>query len=168
MSHLSSEDIQHISILGRSVGIIGFEEVWEELNVSLAQAPDDLLEGELLARLSIKNYIPEKVKAEYGKALAREFKKRLGRPVAEEKTEGIVIKVLGQGCSNCRTLTQRVMEVMNELNLAADLEHVTDIKEIARYRVMGSPALIINGKLLSVGTVPGKKQLIEWLRQART
>jgi hypothetical protein len=165
---MSSEDIQQISILGRSVGIIGFKEVMEELKTSPAQANDDLLERELVVRLSKKNYIPEKVKPEYGKALVREFKKRLGQSVSEEKIEGIVIKVLGQGCTNCRTLTQRIMEVMNELNLAADLEHVTDIKEIARYRVMGSPALIINGKLLSVGTVPAKKQLAEWLRQIET
>jgi hypothetical protein len=58
------------------------------------------------------------------------------------------------------------MDVMSELNLAADLEHVTDIKEIGRYRVMGIPALIINGKILSVGPVPSKKKLADWLKQA--
>ena len=87
----------------------------------------------------------------------------MGQPIQEEKPAGLVIKVLGQGCNNCRELTQRIMDVMSELNLAADLEHVTDIKEIARYRVMGIPALIINGKILSVGPVPSKKQLTNWL-----
>jgi protein-disulfide isomerase len=60
------------------------------------------------------------------------------------------------------------MGVLSELNLAGDLEHVTDIKEIARYGVLGSPALIINGKVLAVGSVPGKKQLAEWLTLAET
>ena len=92
-----------------------------------------------MTRLSKTNYIPEKVKAEYGKALVREFRRQLGQPIQEEKPAGLVIKVLGQGCNNCRELTQRVMDVMSELDLAADLEHVTDIKEIARYRVMGIP-----------------------------
>ena len=100
------------------------------------------------------------------RALVREFRRQLGQIVPEEKTEGLVIKVLGQGCANCRELTRRIMDIMSELNLAADLEHVTDIKEIARYGVLGSPALLINGKVLSVGTVPSKKQLADWLKQA--
>jgi hypothetical protein len=163
---MNDGDIVQINIAGRPIGILGFKAVLEELGPSLAQASDEQLGQDLITRLSKTNYIPEKVKAEYAKALVREFRKQLGQVVTEEKTEGLVIKVLGQGCANCRELTQRIMAVMSELNLAADLEHVTDIKEIARYQVMGSPALIINGKILSVGTVPAKKQLADWLKQA--
>ena len=57
------------------------------------------------------------------------------------------------------------MEVLNELNLTADLEHVTDVKKIAAYGIMGSPALLINGKVVSVGQVPSKKQIETWLKQ---
>ena len=135
---MKNEDILRIGIGGHPVGILGFKEVVEELALTFAQAPDDVLARELVTRLSKTNYIPEKVKAEYGKALVREFRRQLGQPVPEEKPAGLVIKVLGQGCNNCRELTQRIMDVMTELNLAADLEHVTDIKEIARYRVLGS------------------------------
>jgi small redox-active disulfide protein 2 len=163
---MEDEDILQITIGGHPVGILGFKAVIEELGSALVQSPDALLGRELVARLSQKNYIPEKVQAEYGNALAREFRRQLGQPVPEEKTAGIVIKVLGQGCNNCRELTQRIMDVMSELGLAADLEHVTDIKAIARYGVLGNPALLINGKVLSVGTVPNKKQLVEWLKQA--
>ena len=163
---MSDDDLLQINISGRPIGILGFKAVFEELAPTLAQSTDDLLAQELVTRLSKKNYIPEKVKAEYGKALAREFRRQLGQPVPEEKIEEVVIKVLGQGCNTCRELTQRIMDVMSELNLAADLEHVTDIKEIARYRVMGIPALIINGKTLSVGSVPSKKQLTNWLKNA--
>ena len=163
---MSDDDFLQINIAGRPIGIIGFKAVFEELAPTLAQSTDDVLAQELVTRLSRKNYFPEKVKAEYGKALVREFRRQLGQPIQEEKPAGLVIKVLGQGCNNCRELTQRIMDVMTELNLAADLEHVTDIKEIARYRVMGSPALIINGKVMAVGSVPSKKQLIEWLKQA--
>jgi small redox-active disulfide protein 2 len=164
---MSDEDLLQIGIAGRPIGILGFKAVFEELAPTLAQSTDDVLALELVTRLSRRNYIPEKVKAEYGKALVREFRRQLGQSVPEEKIEGLVIKVLGEGCSNCRELTKRIMDVMSELNLPADLEHVTDIKEIARYRVMGSPALIINGKVLAVGSVPSKKQLTEWLKQAR-
>jgi small redox-active disulfide protein 2 len=163
---MSKEDIQQIAVSGRTVGIIGFNEVLEELKGSPAQADDDLLGRELVVRLSKKNYIPEKIKDEYARALAREFRRQSGQSVSEPEPQGLTIRVLGQGCANCRALTQRIMEVLSEINLVADFEHVTDIKEIARYHVMGSPALIINGKLLSAGTVPSKKQLVEWIKQA--
>jgi hypothetical protein len=166
MKSMSSDDLTTLRVSGRSIGIIGFKTILKELSTSLAQAPDDLLAKELLTRLSRKNYIPETAKEDYGQALVREFRRQLGQPVPEEKSVGLVIRVLGQGCTNCRELTSRVMEVLSELNLAGDLEHVTDIKEIARHGVLGSPALIINGKVLAVGSVPGKKQLADWLQKA--
>jgi hypothetical protein len=48
----------------------------------------------------------------------------------------------------------------------ADIEHIRDFKEIGRYGVMGIPALIINGKVISVGKIPTKRQLAEWLTDA--
>jgi small redox-active disulfide protein 2 len=163
---MSAEDLIQINVSGRSIGIVGFKTALEELGPALARAADELLARELLLRLSKKNYIPEAAQAEYGPALVREFRRHLGQSVPEEKPAGLVIRVLGQGCNNCRELTQRIMEVLSEMTLTADLEHVTDIKEIARYGVLGSPALIINGKVLAVGSVPGKKQLAEWIKQA--
>jgi len=44
------------------------------------------------------------------------------------------------------------------------IEHVTEIKEIGKYGVMGIPALIINGKVKSVGKVPPKSNLNDWLK----
>jgi hypothetical protein len=161
------EDITQLNIGSYQVGIIGMKEAVTELASPLAKASDQEIAGELIRRLSKENYIPEKAKPDYSRALVREFRRQLGQPVPEENSAGLVIKVLGQGCNNCRELTQRVMEVMSELNLAADLEHVTDIKTIAQYRVLGSPTLIINGKILSVGPVPSKKQLADWLKQAK-
>jgi hypothetical protein len=161
------EDITQLNIGTYQVGIIGLKKALTELASPLAKASDQEIAEELISRLSKKNYIPEKAKPDYSRALVREFRRQLGQPVPEEKPAGLVIKVLGQGCNNCRELTQRVMEVMSELNLAGDLEHVTDIKAIAQYRVLGSPALIINGKIVSVGPVPSKKQLADWLKQAK-
>jgi hypothetical protein len=161
-----NEEITQLNLGSYQVGIIGMKEAMVELASSLADASDQEVAEALILRLSKKNYIPEKSKPDYARALVREFRKHLGLPVPEEKPAGLVIKVLGQGCNNCRELTQRIMDVMSELKLAGDLEHVTDIKAIARYGVLGSPGLIINGKVLSVGSVPGKKQLADWLKQA--
>jgi protein-disulfide isomerase len=44
------------------------------------------------------------------------------------------------------------------------IEHVTDIKKTGKYGMMGIPALIINGKVKSVGKVPSKSKLIDWLK----
>jgi small redox-active disulfide protein 2 len=162
---MANEDIIQIKIGSFQVGIIGLKEVIVELDSSLGQAPDEEVERTLIQRLSQKNYIPEKAKVEYGRALLKEFKKFLGRPVTESEPAGLTIRVLGQGCANCQALSQRIMEVLSELNLAADFEHVTDIKEIARYGVLQSPALLINHKLVAVGQVPGKAQLIGWIKK---
>jgi hypothetical protein len=56
---------------------------------------------------------------------------------------------------------------MAETGTVADLEHVTDIKEIGRYGVMGMPALLVNGQVKSVGKVPPKNKLKEWLTEAQ-
>ena len=76
------------------------------------------------------------------------------------------IKVLGPGCPQCEKLEQDLMMVMAELNIVAGLEHVRDPLEIGSYGVMGTPGLIINGKVKAVGSVPPKNKLKEWLLEA--
>jgi small redox-active disulfide protein 2 len=77
------------------------------------------------------------------------------------------IKVLGPGCTQCDKLERELMEVMVELGLAASIEHVTDLKEIAKYGVMGTPALIVNGKVKAVGRVPPRNKIVQWLKEAK-
>ncbi|MBW1765300.1 MAG: thioredoxin family protein [Deltaproteobacteria bacterium] len=77
----------------------------------------------------------------------------------------MVIKVLGPGCNQCDRLEREVIEVLCEMNLSADVEHVRDIKEIGRYGVMGTPGLIINGKVTSVGKVPPRAKLKKWFAE---
>ncbi len=76
------------------------------------------------------------------------------------------IKVLGKGCALCDRLKNEIMEVVNEMGIVANIEHIKDIDEIARYEVMGTPALVINEEVKSVGKVPSKAQLIRWLKEA--
>ena len=59
------------------------------------------------------------------------------------------------------------MKVLAETGIMADIEHIRDIKEIGRYGVMGTPALLINGKVNSVGNVPPINKLKEWLKVAQ-
>ena len=160
------EDIIPIKIGSFQVGLIGLQEAIKELASSLADASNEEIAETLIHRLSNKNYIPEKAKPDYAQALVREFRRSLGQEVVEPSTQGLTIRVLGMGCTNCRILVNRVMEVLNDLNLTADLEHVTDMKEIAAYGIMGSPALLINKKVVAVGGIPSKVQLSEWFKKA--
>ena len=154
-----------IKLDNHAVGIIGLKTAMEEMANEYTERPDDEVGAEFLKRLSGKNYIPDRVKTNYAKAFLREFKKFLGKPYDEEASRGLEIKVLGQGCAQCDRLTKELMDVMAEINLSADLEHIRDIKEIGTYGVMGMPALILNGKVMSVGRVPPKAKLKEWLSE---
>ena len=160
---MSQEDLTKIKVNKQSVGIIGLKHVMDEMAEGYAERPDAEVQTALIKRLSRKNYIPDQAKEDYGKALLREFKKFFGKPYEEEISEGLEIKVLGPGCARCNRLEKEIMEVMAEMNLAAAIEHVTDVKEIGTYGVMGTPTLIINGKVMSVGTVPPKAKIKEWL-----
>ncbi|MEA2040906.1 MAG: thioredoxin family protein [Thermodesulfobacteriota bacterium] len=161
---MSQEDVTQIKVDKQSVGIMGLKQAMEEMAEECAERPDDEVSAELLKRLSKKNYIPNPARENYEKAFLREFKKFLGKQYDEEVSREVEIKVLGQGCTQCDRLEKELIEVMAELNLAANLEHVRDIKEIGKYGVMGMPTLLINGKVMSVGRVPPRAKIKEWLK----
>jgi len=164
---MSTDDIVQIKVDQHSVGIMGLKQILEEMGPEFADKPDEEVQTELLRRLSKKNYIPNSVKERYGKAFLREFKKSLGLPWDKDEHKGLEIKILGPGCAQCDRLEKALMEVMSELNRPADLEHVRDIKEIGKYGVMGTPALLINGEVKAVGSVPPKSKLIQWLNETK-
>ena len=65
------------------------------------------------------------------------------------------IQVLGPGCSRCKQLAASAQQALAELGLEAELEKVEDVREIARFRVMSTPALVIDGVVRSSGKVLG-------------
>lgn len=163
---MSQDEVVRIKVNKQSVGVIGLKRVIEEMGPEYAEKPDAEVQGELLRRLSKMNYIPDHAKEGYGRALLREFNKSLGRPYEEEVSDGLEIKVLGPGCARCEKLEKEVMEVMSEMALPGDVEHVRNVKEIGRYGVMGTPALVVNGKVVCVGEVPPKEKIEKWLTEA--
>ena len=52
------------------------------------------------------------------------------------------------------------------MNVPGELLHISNVREIGKYGVMGVPALVINKKVVSVGTTPDKKKIREWLEEA--
>ena len=162
---MSKDDVKQIKVGSHTTGIIGLKNVVEEVAKEFAEKQDEEIQAELLKRLSKKNYISDRTRESYGKAFLREFNIFLGKPYDEDSSEGLEIKVLGPGCPQCDRLEMELMEIMIEMNLPADLEHITDIKEIGKYGVMGMPALIVNGKVMCTGKVPTKRKLKEWLSE---
>jgi hypothetical protein len=56
---------------------------------------------------------------------------------------------------------------MQEMGLAAEYQHITDIREIGKYGIMGLPALLINDRVVSAGTTPPKNKIKAWLTEAK-
>lgn len=160
-------DIVQIRVGGDTVGIQGLKEVIEAVARDCGGWPDDAISDELLSRLSKKNYISERAREEYSRAFLREYKKALGMAYEEQRVPGVPeIVVLGPGCPQCDRMERELMEAMVSLNLKADLTHIRDAKSIGEYGVMGTPALVVNGKVKCVGTVPSRSRLIQWLKEA--
>jgi len=158
--------VTQIRVEGQMTGVIGLESVLADIVQWAKGKADAEITAELLIRIEKRNYIPSKIKEAYGKALLREYKKFIGEKVEEEAISGLQVLILGPGCAQCSSLETNVRNVMAEMNLAGDLTHIEDIKEIGRYGVMGTPALMINGKVVAVGSVPEKRKIQQWLTEA--
>lgn len=83
------------------------------------------------------------------------------------KTEGLDIKVLGSGCAKCNDLEAAAKAALAELGMETEVDHVTDFAQIAAYGVMSTPALVVDGKVVSYGKVLKKDEVIEILKKVR-
>ncbi len=164
---MSEKDIVKITVGEHSVSVSGLKEAIAGLASDFRDRSDEEVGEAMLGELEMKNYIAPPAREKYRQAFIREFRKALGQPYREEVPKGLDIKVLGAGCNQCNRLAGLVMEVLTELAVPARLEHVTDLKEIARYGVMGVPALLINGKVVAAGSVPPKNKLAAWIKDSR-
>jgi len=162
---MPDEDITQLSLGRLKVGISGLKAAIAEAQ-ALRGRPDEEIAQALFDRLKPRNYIPTSAQEEYRKAFLKEFKKALGEKVVEESS-GLNIKILGPGCPSCERLEQTVMEVLVELGLPAEVEHVRDLKEITALGVFGTPALLINDEVKAVGRVPSRGALKQWLAESR-
>ena len=78
------------------------------------------------------------------------------------------IQIAGPGCPNCRTTEQRVRNACAELDVEADISHVTDYNEIAALGVLRTPAVVIDGRIAVMGRVPAVAELKTLLGERTT
>ncbi len=75
------------------------------------------------------------------------------------------IKVLGPGCPKCHQTEKVVKEAVAEADVDARIEKVTDTMEIAGYGVFGTPAVVVNDEVKSVGKIPSKEDFKGWIQK---
>jgi len=73
------------------------------------------------------------------------------------------IKILGPGCSRCRQAQKVVLEAVAETGVDARVEKITDMMAIAGYGVFGTPAVVVDGNVKSVGKIPKKEEVKSWI-----
>jgi small redox-active disulfide protein 2 len=77
------------------------------------------------------------------------------------------ILVIGSGCTKCKTLAQFTEQAVKELGVTAEINKVTDLKQIMALGVMMTPALAVNGTIKVVGKVPSVTEIKALLQQAK-
>jgi small redox-active disulfide protein 2 len=75
------------------------------------------------------------------------------------------IEILGMGCSKCNKLEELVKTVVKELQTNIEVVKVSDIKEIMKYKVMLTPAVVVNGKVKSSGILPKIEEIKKWIKE---
>ena len=75
------------------------------------------------------------------------------------------IKVLRPGCPKCEQTDKMVKDALQEIGVAADVEKVTGTMDIAKYGVFGTPAVVVDGEVKSVGKVPSKEDIKGWIEK---
>ena len=83
------------------------------------------------------------------------------------KTEGASVKVLGSGCAKCNQLEADAKAALEQLGMNTTIDHVTDFSQIAAYGVMSTPALVIDGKVVSYGKVLKAEEVVKILQKVR-
>lgn len=73
------------------------------------------------------------------------------------------IKILGTGCPKCKSLEKLIREIVEKNGIQATIIKVDDITEIMKYRIMATPALVVNEKVETKGRVPSASEIKEVL-----
>jgi len=76
------------------------------------------------------------------------------------------IKIIGSGCPTCHKLHEMVLSLKKEGKIKADIEYSKDINELIELGVIGSPALLVNGKVVNVGMPENEEKLLSIIKKS--
>lgn len=156
--------LQRILKIGRvNVGLLGLDVAL----LRVLERPDLALEtavAEVYEAVARHNYIPAAAADLYRQALAAEITRL--REGTGQALAHLEVRILGTGCVSCNNLQKLVIEIMAARGLVADVFQVHDPDEIGRFGVLQTPALVINGQVKSVGRLPTRAEIEDWLLAA--
>jgi len=73
------------------------------------------------------------------------------------------IEILGMGCSKCNQLEGNAKKAVSETGVEAEVVHVADLKKIAEYKVLFTPAIAIDGVVKSSGKIASVEEIKKWI-----
>ena len=76
------------------------------------------------------------------------------------------IKVLGPGCANCVKVGEIATSAVSNLGIQAQIAKVSDPADIKEYRILATPGLVINEKVVCAGRIPSEAEVVSWLANA--
>lgn len=78
----------------------------------------------------------------------------------------ITIKVLGPGCANCAKVAEAANKAVASLGAEASVEKVTDFAEIRKFKILATPGLVINDRVVCAARIPTVAEVTTWLTNA--
>ena len=75
------------------------------------------------------------------------------------------IKVLGPGCSKCKTTYNNVLEALKQTGVDAEVTKIEDIEEMMKYNVLTTPVLMIGDVAVIKGRVADVNEIKKLLTQ---
>ena len=78
----------------------------------------------------------------------------------------LTIKILGPGCPNCHKVEENARKAVTYMGLQAEFTKISDYQEIQKYRILGTPGLVINDKVVCAGRIPEESEVMTWLADA--
>ena len=69
------------------------------------------------------------------------------------------IEIYGSGCAKCKKTEEIVRQVVNELNIKAEISKIEDLQKIIDKGIMMTPAVAIDGEIKILGRVPSTQDV---------
>ncbi len=73
------------------------------------------------------------------------------------------VKVLGTGCSNCKTTVALIEQIAQAKGVEITLQKIEEIQDIMAFGVMSTPAVVVDGKVVHAGGIPARDKIELWL-----
>lgn len=73
------------------------------------------------------------------------------------------IQICGPGCANCKKVKKIVEAAVAAKGVDATISKIIDFQEMAKLGIFSTPAVVIDGEVKCVGTVPSQADVEGWL-----